>query len=355
MPGIVPEAKPAQTTSTTRGAAMARAGGGRYWKIAAVTRRPLLRFAARRLLFAGPLLFIVSALSFVLLSLTPGDAAQAILGFRKDVSPAEYPQLRHALGLDLPIYAQYWRWVTHVFTGDLGRSLTSGVKVSDLIAQHFQVTLALTVGSMLMIVLIGVPMGLFSAVRGGILARVVDGLSLIGLSLPGFWIGAALIAVFAVKLRWLPAVGYVPFAESPSDWLRSLVLPVFALALVGIATVAKQTREGMLDVLGSEYVRMAVANGTPPLAIYFTHALKNAAIPVVTILGLQAIGLMGGAVLIENVFGMPGLGNLAVSAAQEHDFPLIQGIVVSFTVVVVLINLAIDASYVWLNPRVRVA
>jgi peptide/nickel transport system permease protein len=306
-------------------------------------------------MLAGPLLIIVSALSFVFLTLTPGDAAQSLLGFRKDVPPEEYPRLRHEMGLDLPLQDQYWRWATHALGGDLGRSLISGIKVTDLIAQHFEVTLLLTIGSMILIVLIGVPMGLVSAVRGGAVGRLIDAASLVGLSLPGFWVGAALIALFAVNLKLLPAVGYVPFGESPSDWLRSLVLPVSALALVGIAAVAKQTREGMLDVLSSEYIRMAVANGTPPMAIYFVHALKNAAIPVVTILGLQAIGLMGGAVLIENVFGLPGLGNLAVSAAQEHDLPLIQGIVVSFTVVVVLINFAIDISYVWLNPRVRVA
>jgi peptide/nickel transport system permease protein len=254
----------------------------------------------------------------------------------------------------LPLYAQYWRWATHVLSGDLGRSLTSGIKVTELIGGHFQVTLMLAIGALVLVVVVGVPMGLYSAVRGGPVARLLDALSLVGLSLPGFWVGAALIALFAVTLRILPAVGYVPFYESPNEWLRSLVLPVVALALVGIAAVAKQTREGMLDVLSSEYIRMAAANGTPALAIYFVHALKNAAIPIVTVLGLQAIGLMGGAVLIENVFGLPGLGNLAVSAAQEHDLPVIQGIVVSFTAVVVLINLLIDISYVWLNPRVRI-
>lgn len=310
-----------------------------------------MRVVVRRLLMAVPLLFVVSALSFVLVSLTPGDAAQQILG--TNAPPDAYPKLRHALGLDLPLYEQYWNWVKGAVRGDFGASLYSSEPVTNALHARLPVTLSLIVGALLLTVVLGVGMGLFSAVRGGAAAHFVDALSLAGFALPSFWVGAVLIAVFAVELSWFPAVGYVPLAESPSLWLQSLVLPVIALSLHAIAAVAKQTREAMLDVLGSEYIRMARANGISASSINFRHALKNAAIRVVTILGLQAVGLLGGTVLVESVFALPGLGGLAVNASIQHDLPMIQGIVVYFTVLVVLINLVIDLGYTWLNPRVR--
>src|SRR5581483_1180340 len=184
---------------------------------------------------------------------------------------------------------------------------------------------------------------------------LADALALAGYSVPAFWIGAELIVLFAVKLTWFPATGYVPVSHSPVDWLRSLVLPVAALSLYGIAAVARQTREAMLDVLASEHIRMARANGLPARSILFRHALRNASVPVVTVLGVVAVGLLGGTIFVENVFALPGLGVLVVNASLQGDLPVVQGVAVFFTLVVIVVNLAIDLAYTWLNPRVRVA
>jgi peptide/nickel transport system permease protein len=299
-----------------------------------------------------PLVFVVTALSFVLVSLTPGDAARQILGTQ--ATPAAIVDLRHALGLDKPLQEQYWHWVQRAAHGDFGTSLYTDEGVTHAINARLPVTLCLVLGALLVTVAVGVAMGIFSAVRGGVLGRFVDGFALVGFALPSFWVGAVMVAVFAVSFGWLPAVGYVPIAESPRRWVLSLILPVVALAMSGIAGVAKQTREAMLDVLGSEYIRMARASGVSPASVLLRHALKNASVQVVTVLGLLAVSLLGGTVMVEAVFALPGLGGLAVDASTRHDLPLIQGIVVYFTVIVVVINLVIDIAYTWLNPRVRV-
>jgi peptide/nickel transport system permease protein len=314
-------------------------------------RHPVVSVALRRLVLAVPLLLVVSVLSFVIVSLTPGNVAQEILG--TNAPPESYAQLRRELGLNLPLYEQYWHWFEHAIHGNMGESLFSGQPVTQLIGERLPVTLSLIGLSLLAILVIGVGLGVFSAVRGGVAGRLVDTVSLVGFALPSFWAGAVLIAIFAVILRWLPATGYAPLTQSPSQWTRSLVLPVVALSMNGVAAVAKQTREAMLDVLGSEYVRMARANGIPERSIVLRHALKNAAIRTVTILGIQAVGLLGGTVLVESVFALPGLGGLAVTAATEHDLPTVQGLVVYFTLIVVVVNLLIDLSYTWLSPRVR--
>lgn len=317
-----------------------------------VLRAPMFSVVGRRLLQAAPLLFVITVLSFVLVSLIPGDAARAILG--TNASNESIARLSEELGLDLPLHEQYWNWIQGAVTGDLGRSLFTDETVVAAIHSRLSVTMWLIVGSLIVSVVAGIGLGVFSAVRGGLLGRAVDAFSLIGFALPAFWVGAGLIVVFAVKLQWLPATGYVPITQSPSEWMLSLVLPVAALSLGGIAAIAKQTREAMLDALSSEYVRMAWANGIAPMSIYFQHALKNASIRVVTVLGLQVIGLLGGTVVVENVFALPGLGSLVVNATVQHDLPVIQGIVVYFTVMVVLVNLVIDMTYTWLNPKVRV-
>jgi peptide/nickel transport system permease protein len=299
------------------------------------------------------LLFVVTALSFVLVSLTPGDPARAILGVN---APREtYERLYHELGLDQSLPVQYANWVSAAVGGDLGDSLFSNEPVTEAISKRLPATLSLVIGSLLVSMLVGVSLGVFSAVRGGVLGRAVDGLALVGWSAPPFWLGALLISWFAVGLGWLPATGYVAFADSPIDWFRSLVLPVFALSLGAVAAIAKQTREAMLDSLASEYVRMAWANGVPARSIYFRHALKNAGVRILTITGLQAVGLLGGVVIIENVFGLPGIGTLLVEATARHDLPILQGIVVYVTLIVVAINVAIDLAYSWLNPKVHVS
>ncbi len=338
------DAMGAPLTRSRRGRALRRrgAGGGR-----------LTSLLARRMLTAVPLLLVVSSFNFLLLSLTPGDAARQILGVNG--TPEQYEALRRQLGLDLPVYEQYWHWLTQAVSGDFGDSIINGSPVVESITSRVPVTMSLIAGSLLVSVVAGVSLGVFSAVRGGAIGRAVDALALLSWALPVFWVGSVLVVVFAIKLEWFPALGYVPFTESPQDWARSLVLPVTALSLGSVAAVMKQTRESMLDVLGSEYIRMAAANGVSRTSLIYRHALKNAAIPVVTVLGIQTVGLLGGAVLIENVFSVPGLGSLVVGSALAHDIPTVQAVAVIFTVVVIVVNLSVDLAYGLLNPRVSTA
>jgi peptide/nickel transport system permease protein len=258
-----------------------------------------------------------------------------------------------ALGLDQPIYERYAHWVVNALHGDLGHSLFGGQAVSTTITQRLPVTLSLVIGSVLVISIIGVGLGVISAVLGGAFARIVDGFSLLGFAVPGFWLGAVLISVFAVSLGWLPIFGYVPLTQSPTAWARSLVLPVVALALSSLAGLTKQTREAMLDALASEHIRMAWASGVPPRYIYYQLALKNAAPVVTTIIGLMTVGLLVGTVFVEQVFALPGLGSSLVNATQQGDLPVVQGITVFFAVIIVLINLIVDVTYSLLDPRVR--
>jgi peptide/nickel transport system permease protein len=300
---------------------------------------------------AIPLLFVVSTVTFLLVSISPGDPGQAILG--AGATPEQREQLREQIGLNQPVYEQYWNWLTNALHGDLGTSYFTNQPVTTIIGDRYQVTLSLVVLSLIVIVLIGVGLGVIGAVRGGAVGRGVDSISLVGFALPGFWVGAVLISIFAVRLGWLPAIGYVPFADSPSDWARSLVLPVIALAIHSIAVMAKQTREAMMDVLGSEHVRMAWANGIRPRTIYFRLALKNASMRIVTVAGLQVVALLGTTIFIERVFAMAGLGGALVDAATYSDLPVAQGITVIFTLVVVFASLIVDLLYTFLDPRVR--
>lgn len=319
----------------------------------AVARTPALRIVGRRIVSSVVLLFVVTALTFVLTSLIPGDPAQQILGLQG--TPETYAALNRQLGLDLPLHQQYWNWLHDAVQGEFGVSLFDDVPVTETISGRLPVTLSLVVGTLLVSLLAGVALGVLSAVRGGLLGRGVDVLSLVGLAFPPFWIGALLISWFAVGLGWFPTFGYVPFAESPADWLRSLVLPVAALSAFGVAVIAKQTRESMLEALASEHVRMARAAGVSEGSIVLRHALKNASMRILTVLGILAVTLLSGTVAIEAVFGLPGLGELAVSATLRHDLPVLQGIVVCFTVIVIAINLLTDIAYTLVNPKVRTA
>ena len=304
-----------------------------------------------------PLLFVVSALVFVLMSIVPGDATELILGSRATSGLPEqaYDDLARQLGLDEPVYVQYWRWLSDAVHGDLGSSLITKQPITEAIQQRFPVTLSLTIGALLVGVIVGVGLGIVSAVRGGALGRVVDALAMLGWVVPVYWLAAELVVVFAVKLGWFPATGYVPFAQSPGDWLRSLVLPVLALAVGAVGVFAKFTREAMLDALASEYVRMARANGISPASIVLRHALRTASLQVVTLVGLFTIGLLIGTVFVEIVFALPGMGSLIVVGAQQRDVTMVQGVAVFFTLVVVVVNLLVDLSYSVLSPKVRAA
>jgi len=341
-----------QVASSDDAGAAGRRARIRIFSVRSGRHAGLAVVATRRLVMAIPQLFIVSALSFLLVSLTPGNAGLSILG--PLATPQQVSKLQHSFGLDLPLYQQYWRWLTHALSGNLGTSLISGQPVATLIGQRLPVTLSLMLGGLLLMIVIGVSLGIFSAVRGGVAGRIVDALALIGLALPPFWLGALLIEVASVRLHLLPAIGYVSPGTSPIQWLRFLVLPVLALSLGGIAIFAKNTRDAMLDVLGTEHVRAARANGVPARDIYFMYALKNTALRITTLAGLAIITLLSGTVFVETIFAVPGMGQLLVSSVTNHDLPVVQGIAITFTAVIILLNIAIDILYGILDPRVKV-
>lgn len=311
----------------------------------------MLRVVGSRLLFAVPLLLIITTFSFLLVSFVPGDPVASILG--PDASPEQYDELRAQLGLDQPLIIQYLDYMAGLAGGDLGTSIQSGREVSELVWTRLPVTMSLAVVGILVTFVLGVLFGLVAALSRGWPGRAAQVVSLAGISIPNFWLGVLLVLLFAITLGVLPATGYVPISESPWLWARSLVLPVATLAFAGLATVARQTRAAVNDTLSRDYVRTLLASGTPRREIIFKHALRNASIPVVSVLGFLFIGIFGGAIIIEQVFALPGVGQLTISAVTNHDIPLIQGVVVVSAIVVLIVNLVVDVLYVGLNPKVR--
>jgi peptide/nickel transport system permease protein len=310
------------------------------------------RLIAHRVAMSIPLLLIVSLIVFALEALVPGDAARTILG--ENATDQSLAALRGQLGLDDPWTVRYGHWLLGAVHGDLGTSIISGVDVMSSLNTRLGVTLSLLVPSMLLSAVAGIALGFASAVRGGALGRFIDVVSLLGFALPSFWIALILVAFFAVRLDLLPATGYQELTDSPVGWLRSITLPVLALSLHGITAVAKQTRDCVMDVLETDYVKFLRANGVSERSVRYRHVLRNAAIPVVTSLGLISIGMLSGAVFVENVFVLPGLGSLATQATLDHDVPVILGVGVFFTLSVIVVNLLIDFAYGLLNPKVRV-
>lgn len=317
----------------------------------------MLRLIGRRLGISVVLIFVVSLLTFVLESLAPNDVAKTILSRNSTTggsySQEAYLQLRHQLGLDRPILVQYLSWLGHALRGDLGDSPISGLSVTSEVASRLPVTLSLVLLGTAVTAVVGVGLGVLSAVRGGVLGRVVDGLALLGAAIPSFWFALVLVTLFAVTVPLFPATGYVPLSEAPGEWARGLVLPIATLAVPGVAVFAKHARDAMLETLSRDFVTALRANGASERSIVLRHGLRNGSIQVVTVVGLTFIGIFMGTVFIEDVFAMPGLGGLATSAATQYDMPMVQGVVVMFTLVVVVVNLLVDLVYGWLNPKVR--
>lgn len=311
----------------------------------------MTRLIVRRLLMSIPLILVVSALTFIVEALVPGDAARAILG--PNGTEADYQALRVKLGLNQPLWEQYGHWLSGAVHGNLGQSIFTGEQVTAMLNQRLGVTLSLMAGVVLLCGTVGVLLGTVSAVRGGWLGKAMDGVALLGLALPSFWVALVLISVFAVTLRLLPPTGYTSPSSSPGMWLESLVLPVIALSLAGITLLANQTRDSMLDVLNSDFVRGLRACGLRPSAVIWKHALRNASLPLVSVLGTTLIAALSGTVFVEAVFALPGLGSLAQQATGEHDLPVLIGIALYFTIITVVINLITDLAYGWLNPKVR--
>ncbi|MCL7459623.1 ABC transporter permease [Micromonospora echinofusca] len=311
----------------------------------------VLRLVALRLAWALPMLFVVSFFCFLLVSLVPGDPARSVLG---PLAPQQQVDALHQqMGLDRPLLHQYVSWLGRSVQGDLGVSVITGAEVGPMLNARLAPTLSLIVLATLTAMLLGVGLGVFSGVHGGPLGRMVDVLSVVGLAVPGFWLALMLVSWFAVRWPLFPVTGYVPLTQSPGDWLGSLVLPVAATSLAAVTAVAKQTRDSMLDTLDRDFVRVMQANGLSRRSIVYRHALRTAAVPVVSLLGVISASLLGTTVLIENIFGLPGLGSGAALAAAQHDIPVLQGAVVYFTLIVIVIGLLVDLCQAWLDPRVR--
>lgn len=311
----------------------------------------MLRIIIRRLLLSVPLVLVVSGITFVLESLVPGDPARSLLGV--NATPQQYAALRAVLHLNLPLVQQYWLYLGNVFRGDLGTSIFTDQPVSQFVTSRLPVTLSLVIGATVVAAAAGTLLGVYSATRGRLSRRVVDVVSLLGNALPGFWVALALSAIFAVDLGWFPATGYTSFGQSPRAWLSSLALPVVALSIGGVALIAKVTRDAMLSTLQLDYIRTLRACGVSPRSVIWRHALRNSGLALVTTIGLTMISFLAGAVIIENVFVLPGLGNVVVSATNEHDIPVVQGIALTFTIIVIVVNLLVDIAYGLLNPKVR--
>ena len=312
----------------------------------------MLRFIVKRIAATVPVMAVVALFVFSLLYIAPGDPAAVIAG--DQASPADVERIRQNLGLDRPFLVRFGEWVWQIGQGNLGTSIFTALPVSGMIAQRVEPTLSLMVVTLLLAVSFGVPIGVVAAWKAGsLLDRAIMGFAVLGFSVPVFVVGYLLAYVFALQLSWLPAQGYTPIAEGILPWLGNLILPAVALGLVYIALIARVTRATMLDVLSQDYVRTSRAKGLSEGPVLFVHALKNAAVPIVTVIGIGVALLIGGAVVTESVFAIPGLGRLTIDAILRRDYPVIQGVVLLFSFVYVLINLLVDLLYTVLDPRIR--
>ena len=294
----------------------------------------------------------ISIIVFLAMRVIPGDPAQIMLGTEAD--SATLLALRSELGLDKPVYIQYWAWLRGILTGQLGNSLRYHVPISDLIASRMAVTVPLSILAMLIAVIIGLPAGVVAAThRGGISDYGVMAFSQAGLSIPSFWLAILLILLFSLKLQLLPSGGFVPWDESFLGAIQSLVLPAAALGVIRAAVVSRLSRSSLLEVIGRDFVRSARAKGLSERVVLWKHSLRNALIPITTIIGMQFASLLAGAIIIENVFYLPGLGRLAFQAIGQRDLPVVQDIVVLIAILVVLMNLIVDIAYALLDPRIR--
>ena len=312
-------------------------------------------FIARRLAAMVPLLLLITFAVFALVLLIPGDPARTLAG-GTHADPAEIVRIRHQLHLDQPLVAQYWRWLTHVVRGDLGRSLFQHQGVAAGIGQRLPLTLSLALGGFLLTIMVGLPLGILAGTRPGTAPdRAATVGSSIAIAMPDFWLAIVLVVVFAVKTHLLPAIDYVGLGKSPFQWFRHLILPWVALGLGGSATLARQVRGSLIDTMDQDYIRTARAMGLPEREVIGKLALKNALTPAMTILGIQFAYLLGGTVIIEQIFSLPGLGGFILAAIDNRDLPIIQGVVLLTAVVFVVVNMFVDIGYGVLNPKVRVS
>ena len=312
----------------------------------------MLAYIARRLLATIPVMTIVAVLVFSMLRLTPGDPAAIIAGAA--ATSQDIIDIRARLGLDRSIVAQFFIWIGHALTGDFGESFFFKKQVAELIVDRIGPTVALATTTIILSVVIAVPLGVLAAWKQGTwIDRLVMGFSVLGFSVPVFVVGYVLIYIFSIELSWLPVQGYQPLSEGFWGFLQRLVLPSITLSVIYIALIARITRTSVLEVLGEDYIRTARAKGLPDRVVLMKHALRNAAVPIVTIIGIGVALLIGGVVVTESVFSIPGLGRLTVDAVLARDYPTVQAVILLFSAVYVLLNLAVDVAYTFLDPRIR--
>ena len=309
-------------------------------------------FIFRRLLATIPVILVVAIFVFLMLRLTPADPAAIIAG--DNANAEQVAAIRRQLGLDQPMLTQFFIWSGKILQGDLGESFFFKKTVASLIADRVQATLSLATFTMILAILIAVPLGVLAAAKQGTwIDRIVMGFSVAGFSVPVFVIGYLLIYVFAIQLNWLPVQGYTRFEVNALDWAKRLILPSVTLSVIYVALIARMTRTSMLEVLSEDYVRTARAKGQIERKVLFRHALRNAAVPIVTVIGIGIALLIGGVVVTESVYTIPGLGRLTVDAVLARDYPVIQAVILLFSLVYVLVNLLVDITYTLLDPRIR--
>jgi len=312
----------------------------------------MIQFILRRLLIALPVLLLVSLISASIMQLVPGDPAAVIAG--QNASDVEIALIREQLGLNQSFPAKLAAWYGDLARGDLGHSILLNRPVTQAIAERVPVTLALAGFALLLTVAIGLPCGIIAAVRANTwIDQAVLTFALIGVSVPNFWLSLMLIVLFGVMLDWLPAGGYIPFADDPVGWVRCLILPAFSLALLQIGLLARITRATMLEILQQDYIRTARAKGLSSFSVIAKHALKNVMVPVVTVIGISFGLLLSGSVVIETVYSIPGMGRLLANAIFGRDYPMIQGGLLVTAAVLVLLNLAVDVLYAVIDPRIK--
>jgi peptide/nickel transport system permease protein len=312
----------------------------------------MLAYVVGRIASTIPVMAVVALFVFSLLYIAPGDPAAVIAG--DQASPADVERIRQGLGLDRPFLIRFGEWAWQILHGDLGKSIFTNLPVTTMIAQRVEPTLSLMLVTLVLAIFVAVPMGVVAAWQAGSwIDRTIMAFAVFGFSVPVFVVAYLLAYVFSLELEWLPVQGYTPIGEGLWPWFEKLILPAIALGCVYIALIARITRAAMLETLQQDYIRTARAKGMGQAGILFIHALKNAAVPVVTVIGIGVALLIGGAVVTESVFVIPGLGRLTVDAILRRDYPVIQGVVLLFSFVYVLVNLAIDLLYTVLDPRIR--
>ncbi|MFE2373647.1 ABC transporter permease [Streptomyces sp. NPDC059398] len=313
----------------------------------------MLNFIARRIAAGAVLLLVISFLAYLLLSVPHIDVGRQLLG---ESAPQKAVDARNtALGLDRPVLQQYGEWLSHAVRGDLGTSWFTGEDVGDAVAGRLPVTLSLVIGVTFVTASVSFLLGVWAGVRRGAVDRIVQIIGVAGYALPGFLVTLVLVLVFAVHLDWFPAIGYTPFTESPGGWLSTVTLPVLSLSVASVAGVSQQVRGAVIDVMRQDYIRTLRTRGLTTRRIVFKHVLRNASAPALSVLGMQFVGLLGGAVLVEQIFGLPGIGSMTVAYTTRGDIPVIMALVMLTVVGVVLINLAVDVLIGWLNPKARIA